>query len=44
MKEEVWGREERKRGKVVWEGLMMMGLKGESNNSKVEKGSWIWWY
>ncbi|XP_057440413.1 rhamnogalacturonan I rhamnosyltransferase 1-like [Lotus japonicus] len=28
-----------KRGKVVWEGLMMMGLKGESNNnsSKVEK-------
>lgn len=40
----LWGREERserKRGKLVWEGLVMMvtmGLKGVSgNNSKVEK-------
>ncbi|ESW12996.1 hypothetical protein PHAVU_008G159000 [Phaseolus vulgaris] len=35
MKEALLGggdKSERKRGKVVWEGLMMMGLKGESNN------------
>ncbi|CAJ1975494.1 unnamed protein product [Sphenostylis stenocarpa] len=35
MKEVLLGggdKSERKRGKVVWEGLMMMGFKGESNN------------
>lgn len=38
MKEALLGgggeKSERKRGRVVWEGLMMMGLKGESNKLK----------